>query len=1043
MWKDPMRNQNPYTMSQHEINKQEDDFFPETPEVHVQFRKRTPAAQNNLTNRHSYHGGSTVPEMYFHDHRYSQAQVIAEIPHRNSLFIPRTQDDREQGRCNRQRHSGSFGLSLAVLPENTMSSNDPLLNKKQVVDTLQQGADILDSPRDGSVVSGSSTKRDDPSKPQHSMVPPGGIPLQGQVLVDPNTGQHYLIPQTAFYQPLQPMYYPPPQATPMYYPYNQGLPNQQGFVMPPSSQNGFPLNMQHNSYGNASQRPMTGSSPYRQGYNHAFSSQDDVSSRRDMDERRFDEHPPQSPTLSTTQGKQMFYGSPYQPQVTSFAQHYRQKPSAYAASNVSAGPSSQNARTSPNSQPEDPDCSRDSFRRDVTRSSAEFTPRSSGEYVRHGSGTFQGTPDQFRGLSERTPLYGGPPQWWGRNNEEESLTDVESKRPITRSPPAQSSASDTEAMRPSAMLHSPRPPTAAKPVRMDFDFKKSAEEPKREKPPTRSVRLDFDLSKPLPEEDELQDKKKAVPRAPGTAFTVTFDSPGEVSLQDAARRSAQARRALGRRTGVVQAGTARIEPEVSTPQNSAGSTTNKAYLLNKLLNGGSPGKDSNIETHEILDHQDCDAVSEAGTFVIDSSKRPSAAQRVMPSRIIENSDDDSTDSDSGSSRTASPPRTTIKSTPALTNNDEMLRELSRLRQTAIVKPSTAPVPAVPRTRFPDAPRPFSQSNATPLAKRTSLGSSQSGSTVGSSNRSVYGQAHTRVTPSSASTTVTSNAFRRGDGGRFSMRGALSSGGSSPQAAQKQQRPPFRAGAAPMRNTGGNLVQQREQEMNAWLRRKDYNPMKAAAEAKKQREQQSRGDQFVSSRSISFHVGPTPVKTRLPDYGDLTRNRSQESLAVEDAEHASQQIVAEYSRGVVKNLNRLSQQSSRATGKQVDGLTRAVDMLSQKCKKSIELIRSQNKGCLSVSVEDLLAAAAEPPRDDESVHEQLDRLSNAFDAVQRYLEQYSLDGHESPIPEFSEEPETNSVVSGFSGYTFKSHQLRTPSEVASPIDQVGDCKSSYR
>lgn len=78
------------------------------------------------------------------------------------------------------------------------------------------------------------------------------------------------------------------------------------------------------------------------------------------------------------------------------------------------------------------------------------------------------------------------------------------------------------------------------------------------------------------------------------------------------------------------------------------------------------------------------------------------------------------------------------------------------------------------------------------------------------------------------------------------------------------------------------------------------------------------------------------------------------------------------------------------------------MLSQKCKKSIELIRcvpkiavmsgrkapngeryrSQNKGCLSVSVEDLLAAAAEPPRKGETLNEQLDRLSDAFDAVQR-------------------------------------------------------------
>ena len=40
----------------------------------------------------------------------------------------------------------------------------------------------------------------------------------------------------------------------------------------------------------------------------------------------------------------------------------------------------------------------------------------------------------------------------------------------------------------------------------------------------------------------------------------------------------------------------------------------------------------------------------------------------------------------------------------------------------------------------------------------------------------------------------------------------------------------------------------------------------------------------------------------------------------------------------------------------------------------------------MSVEDLLATAVEPPRADESLTDQLDRLSNAFDAVQRYLEQ---------------------------------------------------------
>ena len=71
-----------------------------------------------------------------------------------------------------------------------------------------------------------------------------------------------------------------------------------------------------------------------------------------------------------------------------------------------------------------------------------------------------------------------------------------------------------------------------------------------------------------------------------------------------------------------------------------------------------------------------------------------------------------------------------------------------------------------------------------------------------------------------------------------MRGAgVSPGLSSPQ--QPPKRPPFRAGGATSRSAIGNPNQQREQEMNAWLRRKDYNPMKAAAEAKKAKELKSR------------------------------------------------------------------------------------------------------------------------------------------------------------------------------------------------------------
>lgn len=53
-----------------------------------------------------------------------------------------------------------------------------------------------------------------------------------------------------------------------------------------------------------------------------------------------------------------------------------------------------------------------------------------------------------------------------------------------------------------------------------------------------------------------------------------------------------------------------------------------------------------------------------------------------------------------------------------------------------------------------------------------------------------------------------------------------------------QKPPFKTGVASAR--GSSTASPRESnEFAAWLRRKDYNPMKAAAEAKKMKELKSR------------------------------------------------------------------------------------------------------------------------------------------------------------------------------------------------------------
>ncbi|KJH52143.1 hypothetical protein DICVIV_01608 [Dictyocaulus viviparus] len=560
---------------------------------------------------------------------------------------------------------------------------------------------------------------------------------------------------------------------------------------------------------------------------------------------------------------------------------------------------------------------------------------------------------------------------------------------------------------------------------------------------TRSVRMDIDLSK-LPDNTKVAERR-APSRATSTAFTVNFDSPSEeLSLQDAARKSAQARRILSRRSagGSTTSSTNQLDCERRVELPSSNSS-NKRYLLNKLLEG--EGQNVDEECAQIKDfdeRNECDVSSEAGTYVVDLSSRVgnSSTSQLMSTKIVEDSDaspDTSSSSDTESNgspiprrkATISPTKTSsmqearVSSGRATVSGGELGGEFTKLRKLAGITPTSPadirnPNSITRNSGSSASSRPGPAVCAQPLRAnpaRASLGAQPS-------NRSTMAM---QARPGSCS-----GPMRRGDGGRYSMRGTTPAVVSNTHCTKK---PPFRAGAAPIKTIGINTAQQKEQEMNAWLRRKDYNPMKAAAEARKAKELKAsqtslslsnnsdveREEQFVSNRSISFHIGPVmPANSTREGFLEITRNRSQESLAVAEAEQASQRVLAEYSRGVVKNISRLSQQSSKAAGKQLSSLARTVDILSQKCKKSIELIRSQNKGCLSVSVEDLLATASEPPRKGETLNEQLDRLSNAFDAVQRYLEQYSLDGHESPISGFTDDAlEVQSSASSFSKKKF--------------------------
>ncbi|KAK6009634.1 hypothetical protein OSTOST_25428 [Ostertagia ostertagi] len=280
--------------------------------------------------------------------------------------------------------------------------------------------------------------------------------IQGQVLVDPATGQHYIVPQATFFPPaVQPMYFqaPPTPVIILMDKFQRRVSvHNNGYVMqsaPPQAQYSVPLAAyQQRPYG------------FRPGYAQSTASSEDIS-RRD-DDRRLEDPPPSSP---------QYLG--YQSEIFP---HY----SINAAASFHSIPQQQNPqRSSPNSQPEDPESGRDGFRRDVTRSSSEFQ-RLSGDFRRQGSGEFGRSTDSFsrvsngdnarseayyRGsaadsevfnrsseaarMTERTPLYGGPPPWWGRHQDEhgDSLTDVESPRAHPRSSPPTSALSESDLTR--------------------------------------------------------------------------------------------------------------------------------------------------------------------------------------------------------------------------------------------------------------------------------------------------------------------------------------------------------------------------------------------------------------------------------------------------------------------------------------------------------------------------------------------------------------------------------------------------------------------
>ncbi|CAI2354137.1 unnamed protein product [Caenorhabditis sp. 36 PRJEB53466] len=540
-------------------------------------------------------------------------------------------------------------------------------------------------------------------------------------------------------------------------------------------------------------------------------------------------------------------------------------------------------------------------------------------------------------------------------------------------------------------------------------------------PPAKSVRMEINFA----DVPSMPTEPKPAKKSNATAFTVNLGEEKEVSLQEAARNLAENRRKI------KLAKSTSHDRTPSTPEPLAASKTNKNYLLERLLTGKSVESTENSNEEEVEEtagtpdeHRDFDARSEALTFVIDTSKRTNAGMyggqaHFQQQRVVQYSDDDEdSDSDSEimeqytapapvtqplssprpsalpaptvfrapaftptqappplisprtpSTSTSSTPRTTSRFDRSGGGGSDFLQELAKLRMMAGL-PAAGPTGSEAEQKAMMA----AQQRPTSTFRRSEVSSSARAPTVSSSQKMVQGigdrgGSRASFTGKTNEINTTPTPSRRSE-----TRRSLT-GNSSPQLSSLA-RPPFRTGA-PRGIMIGQSEQQREQEMTAWLRRKDYNPMKAAAAGRKpsNNEVSPREQQFTSRRSMTFHntdEATSPfgrcasgiIPSRPPP-----RNRSQEPRDVNNEKY----------RAVQKDQR----------------LKRTVDMLSQKCKKSIELIRIQNKGCLSVSVEDLLSAAAEEPRPNETLDEQLDRLSDAFDAVQRYLEQYSLDGYNSP------------------------------------------------
>uniref|UniRef100_A0A0R3RXB2 MIF4G domain-containing protein n=1 Tax=Elaeophora elaphi TaxID=1147741 RepID=A0A0R3RXB2_9BILA len=799
-----------------------------------------------------------------------------------------------------------------------------------------------------------------------------------QILIDPATGQHFLVssapppphPQIIY----QPVYYSATPAQPVYYhPFTSGAHGAYVVAATPitASQTGSQISSSHMALGqrfSSTPPPSTVAQSTTGCFVRSVADFDDTRSTVTADERHtIFEHPLMSTTRTRAVDAKQILASKNSISSPQSSPVLSQNCSIF--DNLATIPLSNPQKTPAQMRPQEA----------VTYQEAVNNPAISTTVTAVGHvQTEEG---------ERTPLFGAAPAWWGENG-----------------------ASNVQ-------------------VRNDGENTRSTA-PGSTHRPLKSIRMDIDLNEPFINEEEKQDNKaKAAQRAlSSTAFTVSFDNEESqkvnLSLQDAAKKTSSRRfmrRSMPAARLVSRGAAAKIAGLT------AASTDPKQYLLNKMLMGigeeRGEGSDLITSCEQGGRKPDTDdTLSEAGTYVVDDDH----VNQVMTSQTIKDSDAESVSSGSTTTQSTENIRPTVpmRMGPILPqinenvsnacsgkeDNEHLLRELLRLSsgrvrqrrnigEHQVIAPSTpisnsSRLTAATGTHVGVARRP----ETSRIEERH--GSHRLCTLASSSHASLSSQMH-RTQPTAGASGINDNTFRRGDGGRYSMRfsGTNSKGHLTSTAVGRNDRPPFRVGGSGRNQTSGTKAHKESAEMTAWLRRKDYNPMKAAAEAKKLQQLKARADKFVSNRSISFHQGTRPFNNVSPIVGNSNKarhNRSQDDLSVDNAACGPETILVNYSKGVTRDLNKLRSVKAAQDQTHIDGLENAVQQLTMKCNRSIELIRNSHQGHLSDSVENLLEMAIKPVKDcTGTVTDQLDRLSAAFDAIQKYLEVSSTSLPASP------------------------------------------------